>query len=296
MEGREVTSSASDFSIYDDPEFGDTDVGSLMRRGHPDIVAGDEHIVAQVREMRAAARRDLHFLDVGSGSGDLTKLITESVEGVAVTAVEPAAGPADQARQKLRGNARADVFMGRFEDWSGKTDGIISWGSHHHLPHDYLSRVATLIGPTGAFLVGDEFSPEYLDDADVDRLSRSKALQLLDGYIFDDELDVAAYRRDGTVSAWALGLEERRRRALWEWYKYVGDFAIECGEWDVLITELAIARNDFITRYGGEHKTSPRLLERELKLAGMLIQKKFVVGQQPLALRSFVIYTCRVAP
>jgi hypothetical protein len=291
-----VPTQAAELSIYDDEEFASIDVGSLMRRGHPDIIAGDDHIVREVRRIcESPSSRQRHFLDVGSGSGDLVKVLTASIPNVVATAIEPAATPAAQAREKLRGNARANVFEGLLEDWRGKVDGVISWGSHHHLSHDYLCRVAELIGPSGTFIIGDEFSPEYLDNADIARLENAEILEVIDGFVFDSRDDIRAYRETGRVTPWALELEERRRRALWTWYKFVGDYAIDHGEWDVLLAELPIARNDLITAYSGEHKTSPLLLERELRLSGMEIATKFVVGERPAGLCSFVLYTCKLA-
>jgi hypothetical protein len=94
---------------------------------------------------------------------------------------------------------------------------------------------------------------------------------------------------------WSARLEDARRRALWTWYKFVGDYAVGKGHWPVLITELGIARDDLITDFEDEHKTSPYLLERELVLNGFRVMAKQAIGSRPAALQSFVIYVCRLA-
>ncbi len=280
-----------ELSIYDDDDFADIDVGSRMREGHPDIVEGDEHIVSLVRSRAAGGA--LRVLDVGSGSGDLTVLIARELPLVEVVAIEPSATVAEQARAKVVGLPNASVFASPFDRWSEPVDVIVSWGSHHHLGHDYLQHVARLLGPDGLFVVGDEFCPEYLAGDDAARLVRSELVEIVDGYVFDNDDDLEVYRTSGVVPEWAAHLEERRRQALWRWYRFVGDYAAERQAWDVVIAELAIARNDLVTRYGGEHKTSPLLLERELALAGFELVGRQAIGDRPTELQSFVIYHCR---
>lgn len=283
-------------TIYEDALFKDMDVGSIMRVGHPDIEDGDAHILNLVRRLRAEHRAPLRILDVGSGSGHLSLLLARALPDCAVVANEIARAPADQARAKLSGLANAEVFDRPFETWTAAVDVVISWGSHHHLSHGYLEHAKQILGPSGTLIVGDELCPEYLTSADQARLAAARSIEIIDGYIFDNEQDARRYREAGHVPAWNLGLEQTRRLALWKWYKFVGDFAVERGAWDVLISELQIARDDLITRFQGEHKTSPFLLERELSLAGFEILEQKAIGPAREAGQSCIVYCGRPRP
>jgi SAM-dependent methyltransferase len=233
-------------------------------------------------------------LDIGAGSGHLSHLLAEALPDSRVIANETAAAPAGQARAKLARFPNASVFDQPFEAFTETLDVIISWGSHHHLSHDYLAVVKRLLSPDGIFIVGDEFCPEYLTSDDRARLDRAEMVVIEGGYIFDNEADLAAYRQTKTVPDWSLRLEQGRQRALWTWYKFVGDYAAERDVWPVVISELQIARDDLITGFADEHKTSAHLLQRELRLNGFSIVDRTALGEREPALQSFVIYTCRV--
>jgi SAM-dependent methyltransferase len=288
-----VTADTDHENVYDSPQFKDLDIGAIMRSGHPDIAQGDEYIVAAVAELKQRLGRRLRIIDVGSGSGDLSLLIADKLPDCTVIANDIAEKPLEQARRKLAQFSHASVERQPFEEWNGTADVVISWGSHHHLSHDYLEHVRKALAPDGLFIVGDEFCPEYLTEADQRRLAEADEIIIADGYIFDSGRDAAEYASTGTPPPWTVGLELRRRKALWTWYKFVGDYAVERDAWPVLITELAIARDDLITEFTGEHKTSPYLLERELELNGFAILDKTLVGERELSLRSFVIYCCQ---
>jgi SAM-dependent methyltransferase len=279
-------------TVYASPRFRDIDVGSLMRDGHPDVAEGDDYIVSRVQKLRADLGRPLRILDVGSGSGDLSLLLAQSLPDCEVIANDIASNPVAQARDKLAPFPRASVFDRPFEEWAEPVDVVVSWGSHHHLSHDYLTNVRQILPPEGVLFVGDEFCPEYLTPADQERLAAASTISIIDGYVFDSLADTTAYQNTGRLPTWTMQLEEARRRALWTWYKFVGDFAVEHDVWPVLIAELAIARDDLITEFEEEHKTSPYLLERELALNGFDIRDKQVFGDREPALQSFVIYTC----
>ncbi len=280
-------------TVYANPKFRDIDVGAIMRDGHPDIAEGDEFIVATVRQLHEKLGRPLRIIDVGSGSGDLSLLLAQALPECDVIANDIEPNPVAQAKQKLAAFPRASVYDQPFERWPGRADVVISWGSHHHLSHDYLTHVREVLSPDGLLLVGDEFCPEYLGPADQRRLDRATTIDIVDGYIFDNSNDAAAYRERGVLPQWCARVEEARRRALWTWYKFVGDYAVAKGHWPVLIAELGIARDDLITEFEDEHKTSPYLLERELVLNGFQVVDKRVIGDREPSLRSFVVYVVR---
>jgi SAM-dependent methyltransferase len=282
-------------TVYADPKYRDIDVGAIMRTGHPDISEGDERIVATVRKLYADRGSRLRIIDVGSGSGDLSLMLAQALPDCEVIANDVAANPVAQAQDKLAPFPHSSVFDKPFEDWQEQVDVVISWGSHHHLAHDYLDHVRGVLSNGGLFIVGDEFCPEYCTPADKARLAAAKHISLVDGYVFDSPEDVATYKATGKLTEWNLHMEQARREALWTWYKFVGDYAIEHDSWPVLIAELGIARDDFITDFDEEHKTSPYLLERELELNGFNVVDKIVIGDREPALQSFVIYVCRAA-
>jgi SAM-dependent methyltransferase len=290
-----VTQTHDTDTIYADPAFRTVDVGSMMRAGHPDIAEGDRVIVSKVLRLRDELGRPLRVLDVGSGSGELSLLLARALPDGEVVANEIAPNPLAQAHEKLTALSRASIFPRPFEEWAGTVDVVISWGSHHHLDHDYLVRVGDVLAPDGVLIVGDEFCPEYLGAADWQRLAQARLISIIDGFVFTDEGEAAEYRRSGRVPAHTERLERSRRRALWNWYKFVGDYAVAHDAWDVLIAELGIARDDLVTSFGGEHKTSPYLLERELALQGFQVVDRTVVGDREPELCSFVIYACRAA-
>ncbi len=282
-------------TIYDSPRYRGLDVGRIMRQGHPDIAEGDEYIASLVVDLRERLGRELRIVDVGSGSGDLSLLLAQRLPDCEVIANEIAPNPVAQARGKLAAYPRASVDDRPFEKWDGGTvDVVISWGTHHHLAHDYLDLVRRILAPDGVLIVGDEFCPEYLTPDDQARLASASAISIVDGYIFDDPGDIEEYRRTGTPPAWSERLEQARRKTLWTWYKFVCDYAVAHDAWPVVIAELAIARDDLVTEFDGEHKTSPYLLRRELELNGFAIVDDKLIGNRRPALRSFSIYTCRV--
>jgi cyclopropane fatty-acyl-phospholipid synthase-like methyltransferase len=282
-------------TVYANPKYRDVDVGAIMRTGHPDIAEGDEAIVAAVRKLHADRGGKLRILDVGSGSGDLSLLLARALPDSEVIANDTAPNPVAQARDKLAPFPHSSVFDKPFEEWQEQVDVVISWGSHHHLSHDYLDHVRQILSSGGLFIVGDEFCPEYLTSADKERLAAATQISLVDGYVFDNAEDIATYKATGQLTEWNLRLEQARREALWTWYKFVGDYAIQQDSWPVFIAELGIARDDFITDFDEEHKTSPYLLERELQLNGFTIAERIVIGDREPALQSFFIYVCQAA-
>jgi cyclopropane fatty-acyl-phospholipid synthase-like methyltransferase len=283
--------SATQDTVYANPAFRDIDIGAVMRIGHPGLEEGDRYILDVVAKLRQRLGRPLRILDVGSGSGHLTLLLARAHPDCQVIANEIEPAPIEQARAKLEDVPNASVFAESFEDWHEKVDVVISWGTHHHLAHGYLDRVREILAPDGIMVIGDEFCPEYLTADDQARLAKAPLIEIVDGLIFDDAADIDAYRATGTVPEWNSRIEEARRRALWTWYKHVGDYAIEKDCWTVLITELQIARDDLITDFAEEHKTSPYLLERELELNRFSIGER-MAGPVPPELQSVVLYTC----
>jgi SAM-dependent methyltransferase len=276
-------------TVYENSAFADVDIGASMRSGHPDVAAGDRWIVDRVRAF--VARRDgvQHILDVGSGSGVLTELLAQALPEHRVVANDVVPGEVERARARLASHLNAEVFDRPFQDWLEPVDVVVSWGSHHHLPHDYLRHVRNVLSPGGRLIIGDEFCPEYLPAEVRDSLDRGEQVAIEDGYILVGS-DIDEYARSGAVPELAKRLESRRRQALWRWYRYVVDYAIERDAWDVAILELQIMRDDLITGFAGEHKTSPLLLEHELGRGGFRCLDRWELTPRPAHLSSFVLF------
>lgn len=280
----------SEVTVYGRAEFAGVDIGAVMREGHPDIAAGDDLIVSLIATGAEAEGRPLRIMDVGSGSGVLSQLLADRLPGHQVIAndVEPAV--VELARKRLAGYANAQVFGRPFQEWHDPLDVIISWGSHHHLPNSYLAQARELLGRDGRLFIGDEFSPEYCTPADAERLAAAEMIEIAGGFVLTTPAQVTAYAHDRQVPDWAQELERRRRDALWTWYKHVIDYAVDRHAWTVVLAELQIARDDLTTGFAGEHKLSPIIVERDLELNGYTQLAKYVIGEGPPQLRSFVVY------
>jgi hypothetical protein len=109
--------------------------------------------------------------------------------------------------------------------------------------------------------------------------------------------DVAAHGRSGTLPLYATELERLRQTALWRWYRYVVDEAVERGYFDIAVGELQSARDDLVTGSDAEHKFSPLIVERQLALAGFEVQERHSVGpsDQPELCSMFVFECARLA-
>lgn len=280
------TGTVGDASVYHRESFKAVDIGAQMRLGHIDIAEGDDYIVSLVRASLKNRTTAATIVDIGSGSGVLSEYLASQFPEHKVVANDNARSNSEKANTRLACYPNASVFDAAFEYWVEPADVFISWGSHHHLPHDYIKRVHELLRPGGRFIVADEFCPEYLSEAE---LSGGRAW-LIDGYLYTSAAEEKMFRETGTPPQSVLDREEARRNALWKWYRYVIDKAVERNDWTVAVIELQIARDDLTTGFADEHKTSPLVLETELKDAGFAILSRRHIGERKPALQSFVVY------
>jgi len=267
-----------------------------MRHGHPDISDGDRLIVSLVADHAAALGRPLRIMDIGAGSGVLSEMLADRLPESRVICNDNEPALVAQATQRLEDRRNAEVFGQPFQDWDEPLDVIISWGSHHHMPHSYLEQSRRLLGTEGIFVIGDEFCPEYCTKEDAERILGAPTIQIAKGYVLASEGELADFERDGTIPAWSRALERRRRVALWDWYKFVIDYAIERDNWIVALAEIQICMDDLITEFEEEHKLSPLIVERELELNGFRRIGKHVIGDRPPGLQSFFIYEFSPSP
>lgn len=277
-------------SVYSRDEYEELDIGALMRLGHPFIQEGDEYITSLVEQKCAQLiKHSPVIFELGCGSGVLTRILAERIPHAHIVANEVEPNLVALARTRLLGSS-VRIFDHSFIEWESPLDILISWGSHHHVRQEHLDHVRRLLGPKGLFILGDEFCPEYCNAGDQTRLVSGDRLKLLDGFVLTSAAEVDNYLRSGEVPQAAKDMERRRQHALWHWYKYVIDYALERGDTTVASAELQIAANDLTTSFDGEHKISPLIVERDLELRGFQIVSKHGIGPADPRLKSFFFY------
>ena len=131
-------------TVYANPKYRDVDVGAMMRTGHPDIAEGDERIVAAVRLAARQSRPPVTHPRRRIGFGDLSLLLARALPDCEVVANDIAPNPVAQATEKLAPFPVVGLDK-PFEEWQEQVDVVISWGSHHHLAHDYLHHVRQIL-------------------------------------------------------------------------------------------------------------------------------------------------------
>lgn len=267
----------------------DVDIAEVMRKGHPFIHEGDEYIVGLVEQHCKRLGRPAHVLEVGCGTGVFSEMLAARVPSAKVIANEPDPIISTLAQCRLARSA-TELFMKPFEEWTEPLDILISWGAHHHLPKNYLDHAKRLLRSGGIFILGDEFCPEYCNAEDAARIAQAEVIHVVDGLVLTSDVEVQTYQDKGCMPQIVLDLEERRQRTLWNWYKYVIDYAMNHGYMNVALTELQIALDDLTTAFGGEHKLSPLFIERELELCGFQRLSKQGFGLDAIEFQSFFIY------
>jgi SAM-dependent methyltransferase len=275
-------------TIYARADYASVDVGAQMRLGHPDIAEGDALIVERVARFARSADSPIRVLEVGSGSGYLIELLSRAVPNAELVANEVEPALAAQARRRFDGT-RVQVFDRSFEEWDKPLDVLISWGAHHHLTSpSHLAHAAKLLSRGGLFLLGDEFCPDYLDAEDSARVASAEVIFTAQGHLLTTRAEVADFRATGEIPEWSKRLERRRRRALWHWYKFVVDYAMDKGDDVVVEAELRIAADDLNTAFADEHKISAVIVRRDLALHGF-VERAYHALREEQALASMAV-------
>lgn len=268
----------------------EVDVAAQMRKGHPQIPEGDAYITKLVKQHCQRLGRPVRVFDVGSGSGYFaSKLITRLPEiELIVNEDEP---HVISKLQRRLANAQAQIFDRPFTEWTEPVDIILSWGAHHHLPKNYLAHAKQVLRKDGVVILGDEFCPDYCDPAHAARISNAEQIYIANGYILTTAAEVEAYQKERYIPPVAYDLERRRQKALWTWYRYVVDYAMDRNCLAVVIDELRATHDDLITEFGDEHKMSPLIAEQEFKLCGFQqISKKSLGPAGAPQYQSFFVY------
>ena len=282
-------------TIYSRPSYESIDVGAQMRLGHPDVAEGDRIILDMLMEMSRTAEGPLRILELGSGSGYLVEMIRRQIPNARLVANEVEPALVKLARERFAGTD-VRVFDGDFEDWTEPLDVLISWGAHHHFSsRTHLDHARRLLGRDGKLILGDEFCPDYLETSDRARLAAAELIYLAQGHLLTTHAEVDAFEKTGDLPAWTVALEKRRRGALWHWYKYVVDYALERDDDVVIQAELQIAADDLRTEFAGEHKIALPIVVRELELNGFRELQRHSLRAEP-DLASFFVLELGVDP
>lgn len=217
------------------------------------------------------------ILELGCHAGVSTEWFLERWPDVQITIQDDHDDMIDMARERLAGK-HVTYHVGPVESLPHEFDIVVSIARHHHLPHDYLGGVRKVMAPSGVYLLAEELCPEYCADEHAQRIARAEVLHIIGGHVLTSQAEVAAYEKDGTIPPHAAELERLRRRALWRWYRFVVDYAVEHDCWDIAVAELQSTHDDLITGSDAEHKFSPLIVDRQFTLAGFRQVAKRVVG------------------
>jgi SAM-dependent methyltransferase len=254
-----------------------TDINILMRQGHVYIAEIEELCIALVRRHAQRLARPVTVLEIGCASGITSERLARELSDATIIAHEDHPPFLALARERLRGT-RVDLRSGPLSELVDPVDVILSAGAHHHLPAAYLRAARATLRPDGAFVLADEFCPEYCTPDELGHVARAPLIALADGYVLTSAEELSAHERGGALPERAREMEDRRRRALWHWYRYVVDQAMANGHVEVAVAELQSAHDDLVTGEQAEHKLAPSIAERQLALAGFHVARKHVLG------------------
>jgi len=245
--------------------------------GHVYIREALEALLETVGQRIARIAPQPRLLELGSHAGFVTESLLKRWPDLQIVVSDENQELIDMARLRLtERNVRFE--SGPLDALTGQFDLVVSVARHHHLPHGYLRAVHRVMKPESVYVLADELCPEYCGDAERERIARAEVLHVVGGYVFTSRADWQAFEQEGVVPAYALELEDMRRRALWRWYRYVVDHAVERGYFDIAAGELQSARDDLVTGSEAEHKFSPAIVEREFELAGLRRLSKRLIG------------------
>lgn len=266
------------------------DITLLMRSGHPQIAEGDDCMMSCVAAFCQKNGRSPRIFNVGCGSGYLAWKLANAFPEADIVAHETDPTLLEALSRRVS-DTRVRIFTKPFDEWREPIDILISWGSHHHLPESYIAHARSVLANGGRFLLGDEFCPEYCEGEDAERIARAAVIRVAGGYVLTSEAELRAHKERAEIPEAARAMERRRQKALWRWYRYVIDYAMERDYVDVAVYELRAAHDDIITSYGDEHKLSPLIAERALALCGFRQRAKHCMApREDPSRQSFFIY------
>jgi len=221
--------------------------------------------------------RPPRILELGCHAGVTTEWILERWPDAEIVVQDERDDLVDMARERV-GEGRAAFHAGPVETISRPVDIVVSFARHHHLPDGYLAGVRGVLSPGGVYLLAEELCPEYCTGEHAARVAEAEALHIVGGYVFTSRAEVESYRAGGKPPDHVRDMENLRRRALWRWYRFVVDHAVERGVYDIAVAELQSTHDDLITGSEAEHKFSPLIVERQFALAGFRLSSRRRIG------------------
>ncbi len=128
------------------------------------------HNVAYHKWILRHLRPGERVVDVGCGDGLLLQRIAERCSPVRLLGIEPHEPSAEKARERLRGYANAEIYVGSFDEWAGETvDAVIFVASVHHMDFARaVDRAKELLSPGGRLLIVGCARPDGFADVMIE--------------------------------------------------------------------------------------------------------------------------------
>jgi SAM-dependent methyltransferase len=281
--------------VFSASQHGQADISDLdyleqLRVGHPQIADEDAYIIERVKRRTGEFQRPLRVFILHGRTGVFAAKLLAALPEIELVVHERHGTAVKQLNSRFA-DTSVKIFSKAFEEWNQPVDVLLSRGIHHHVPRGYLEHVRNLLGPEGILILSDEFCPEYCVEQYAERILSANQFYLAGGYVLTTAEEIAAYERDGEIPPIAKEMELFRQQALWTWYKYVVDYAMERNCLNVAVEELRAAQEDLQTKNSFEHKLSPMIVERELELQGYVQRSKYCVApHEPVKYQSFFVY------
>lgn len=245
--------------------------------GHAYIRETIDALLETLGERIRTFDRPPRILELGCHAGVSTEWLLQRWPEVEIVVQDDRADLIEMARERV-GDGRVELHLGPVETITRPVDIVVSIARHHHLPDGYLAGVRGVLKPGGVYMLAEELCPEYCTGEHAARVAEAEVLHIVGGYVLTSRADVASYEAGGKLPAHVLDLEERRRRALWRWYRFVVDHAVDRGCYDIAVAELQSTHDDLITGSEAEHKFSSLIVERQFALSGFRLLSRRRIG------------------
>lgn len=260
-----------------------------VMEGHVHIRETIDTLLVAVERRARELGRPPSILELGCHAGVSTEWLLDRCPEAELIVCDEREEVVAATRQRLAGR-RVQYHTGPLQTWQRPVDFVVSIARHHHLPADYLTEVRRMLRPEGMYFLADEICPEYCHGEDAARISNAEIIHIHRGYVLTSREDVSAFEERGLLPEPVRELEELRQIALWRWYRYVVDEAIERGYVDIAVSELQSTHDDLITGSEAEHKFGPLIVERQLALAGFSQLSKRSIGPADPERQSMFVY------
>jgi methyltransferase family protein len=273
-QGEEHTANAEELTAGSNPV---DEYYSRVMDGHVYIRETVEAWLSAIGERVRSLGPRPRILELGSHAGILTQTLLTRWPDLEIVVTDDNEELLKLARLRL-GDRRVTFHAGPLESLKLSADLVVSVARHHHLPHDYLAKLGPLMRKGATYVVGDELCPEYCAGDLAVRIAGAELIFMAGGYVLTSRAEVAAYQEGRHIPPPALELERLRQLALWRWYRFVVDHAMESGYVDIAQSELQSTHDDLITGSDAEHKFSPLIVERQFALARFERLSKRLIG------------------